>query len=1330
MVIFHSEKPGSRRPWQRVLIALWFLVLLTTVAKAQTRAPVLLTHASSTRAIAFESPTYSIEPFLPTSSVRWSTDNRTRVVLYALNLTLQPGENFSAVTVEAEDGTQRRYNFEVEYVGLVPEQPLISAIIIRLSNDLTAVGDLLVQVKYQGRNSNRARMAMGHVGGGLPDDAGAGPATVPPYQVSGRVTENGAGLGGVLVSLNGSQVQTMTTDSTGKYSFTVMTAGENYQLTVSNALFDFTPPNETLSLLSNSLGRNFAATRRGLTISGQAMYGTVGVGGVTMIVSGSHTASTTTDSNGHYSIPGLPPNGNYIVSALPTDLYNFNTQTVASLASNQSLNLTGTLREYVISGQVLTGTLGLDGVTVSLTGAQTRQVTTDQTGAYAFTVLAGSDYTVTAHKALFTFAPPSRTFQNLRSNQSFAHLLASRDLFSINGHVRDDAGQIMSGVTIALMNEVGGTFRTTDTGVDGSFSFPDVISSYGYTVAPAGSNFLTFPPQTISQLTSNLVLSFTATRRTYEIRGRLFNASNHPLDGITVHLTGPQAAATVTDINGNYSFTNLPAGGNYTVAPVSGPIYDFTTDTVTNIQADHASVFTGNLRRYIVSGHVSNGAQPFAGVQVELSGYQSQTTTTDNNGNYSFPDLAAGENYVVTPSRNNYTLAPLLINIETLTQNVTTNFDASLNQYRLSGKITDGPDQGLSGVELTLSGSVAGSTQTDAGGNYSFTVPAEGDYTITPAKPYYLFSPEIHTFNDLGGNALPDFDAVLRTYAISGQVTNTSGDPLVGIEMSLVGTQTTSVRTGLDGRFSFAASATLDYTLVPSIEQASYIFSPLNESFPCLTADHDTNFAATLAPVPDPSYVLEYDGLPRTVDYGEFWEAYVDLGHFFWEFWAMPGDNAGATYLLSDGYGGNHALLFGFTMHLSDLSHYVLFGNTWDGYVAGQHRVFFESDDGPAPGEWGHFAVGWDGQNIITYFNGVPVGKKEFTGPRATPGYGAGGGRLLIGGSDHNNLVGRIAQVRGFEGTNPLSSGPVSKVESTFAPETVFSPGANLVSNFFTPAPVVADLSMGFDGIAQAGKTHPGKLRGTIFGILNDCGDCPPPTFVIDPTAPNFAQATAPAPVGIPSPAPVPVGAKVFDSFSRPHSTYLFGSKGGLGSTEGGTAGAQAWQSGLDSSQQQLFGILNGRAVPLANSPAVTWVNTGSVSGNLDVRVNRRAGTWGSGLDTGLSFRVVDAGNFFFAYTTGAGTGSSARALTVGYFVGGVRTELVTGIQIPAYTSLRVVTGSDGEIRVYADSTLLYSTSSDLMANAPGAGLFSDSAASGLLKRWDNFTVFDVPPAP
>jgi hypothetical protein len=794
----------------------------------------------------------------------------------------------------------------------------------------------------------------------------------------------------------------------------------------------------------------------------------------------------------------------------------------------------------------------------------------------------------------------------------------------------------------------------------------------------------------------------------------------------------------MSDSDGNYSFQGLPAGRTYTLA-ASKPYYDFnpTTRTFTNLGGDGACNFDVTLRRYTVSGRVQDdNGQALAGTEVTLAdgqGVPLATTMTAVGGRYSFPDVAAGQSYRVAPVGTSF-LSFSAQQTGTLSADAALDFTGVRRLYAIHGKVSNDSCQAVAGVTITLSGSQVLTTETDGDGNYSFTgLAAGGVYTLTPWKNEYDFTPQSRSFQNLDGSQEADFAGALRRYSISGRVTDTGGNGLGGITLALNGAETATVKTGSDGQFSLMADATGDYILTPKVEQDLYVFTPSSVTFQNLRGHQTTAFTAVLAPVPNPSYVLEFDGTPKTVDYFLFWDPYIDLGHFYWEFWAMPGYNAGATYMLSDGYGGFHALLFGFANYgTTEPGRYQLFGNTWDGYVR-RHVIYFGGDQGPAPGEWGHYAVAWDGQSIITYFDGVPVGKKSFPGPRASPSIGDGGGRLMIGGSDHSNFAGRIAQVRGYEGRNPLEeqSGPTSgAVEAAFAPQTVFGVGGNLLSYFFRPAtPKVADLSRGYDGTTHEGSTHAGTPRGTAGGVLYDCGSCPPPAFVIDPTAPNFAQGTPSEPVLVPTPQPAPEGALVFDSFSRPNSTYLFNTPGGLGSTEAGTEATQAWHSDTDAAARQPFGILNGRAVLLGNNTHLAWVNIGGSNANLDIRVRRQPGIWGSGLDTGLSFRVLDSRNYFFAYTTGGDDAAVPRSLSVGYYLDGVPFDLVTNVSLPAsWTTLRVLTTADGQIRVYADATLCLSTTKDLMATVRGAGLYNNAPGLGLLNRWDDFTVYAVAP--
>jgi uncharacterized protein GlcG (DUF336 family) len=164
------------------LSALFAGAMLVQVSKtsAQTAAPILISHEDSTRAISFESVTQQREPFSTNSPVKFGTDSKTRIMLFAMNLALQAGDSVSTVDVSAEDFAHRIYQLPVEYIGSVPDQSWATAVVVRLSDGMENLGDVLVRISYRGVSSNRVRVAMGHVGGGLPDDAGAVPTPGTP----------------------------------------------------------------------------------------------------------------------------------------------------------------------------------------------------------------------------------------------------------------------------------------------------------------------------------------------------------------------------------------------------------------------------------------------------------------------------------------------------------------------------------------------------------------------------------------------------------------------------------------------------------------------------------------------------------------------------------------------------------------------------------------------------------------------------------------------------------------------------------------------------------------------------------------------------------------------------------------------------------------------------------------------------------------------------------------------------------------------------------------------------------------------------------------------
>lgn len=812
------------------------------------------------------------------------------------------------------------------------------------------------------------------------------------------------------------------------------------------------------------------------------------------------------------------------------------------------------------------------------------------------------------------------------------------------------------------------------------------------------------------------------------LSGRVAASDNTGIPGAIVNLSGFQSSSTVTDADGNYSFLNLNPNAGYSVS-VSKANYAFTplSRSFANLYSNPTANFTGALASYAIKGQILDGSKPLSAITVNLSGSQSLSTTTDAGGNYSFSVPAEG-NYLITPTSALYTFSPSSAFYSNLSANQTLNFvTATRPSYSISGNIKKADGSGLAGVTLTLSGSKSATVATDATGFYAFAnLDAGGNYAVTASREGYSFNPVGQSFNSLDKNQTLNFAATIGVYSIKGRITNSDGAGVPQVLMTLSGSQSGTTLTDINGNYSFNVNYGGTYMVTPSSEYNS--FTPAARTFDNLGGDRTADFNAIAF---NGFYVLEFSGGAQTVDYGDFFQpppGKSQLGKFFWEFWAMPGTDALSRYMLSDGYGGAHALLFGFIGDNAG-TRLSLYGNVWNGST----QIDFGSDDGPAPNEWGHMAVGWDGNYIYTYFNGIPVGLKPFSGPRMPGGVNNGAGTLFIGGSDHSNFMGRIAQVRGFEEVNPRDNGLQTV---TFRPDLVFglnfndrttNPRSTLLSRFFSPAITVQDLAGG----------RMGTIRGTGFGAASPLSTFPLPKFVIDPAAPNTSPVTGPVtPEGkIDAPAEVPKDAIIFDSFSRRSSTYAFGGRGGLGFTEGGSAGIKEWKvaatgAASNGSFFSAFGILNGQAVVLSDSPygCLAWVETGATTGYLFTGVSRNPRFYKTGIDTGVAFRVADSSNYFFAFTYGDPVNEKARKLIIGYWLNSQITYVAKDVVMPAsWTKLQVVSTANGKIEVYADTTLVYTTTSSVLADKTGAGLFNFSGEYALANRWDNFVVYDRP---
>ena len=262
---------------------------------------------------------------------------------------------------------------------------------------------------------------------------------------------------------------------------------------------------------------------------------------------------------------------------------------------------------------------------------------------------------------------------------------------------------------------------------------------------------------------------------------------------------------------------------------------------------------------YSVSGRVTDPAgAPVAGALVtfELNfegAVETRAAQTDASGNYASGDLGCRNGVKVTPSKTGLSFTPpglIFVSTRCLDGSGTADFVAtpdSAPRYTISGRVTDNRGNGIADATVTLSGSAAGLTTTDAAGNYSFPgLPAGGNYTLSPSKvgQYIRFGTVVGNLNadqtvnltlipyvtvfvrvtDAAGNAVPGVAVRLGEQTFGAPLTNTNGTVTINVTHPANG----------------------DATVKMTPSKYGYAFGPSETSFNTRDGNQSFSFNATL----------------------------------------------------------------------------------------------------------------------------------------------------------------------------------------------------------------------------------------------------------------------------------------------------------------------------------------------------------------------------------------------------------------------------------------------------------------------------------------------------
>jgi hypothetical protein len=118
--------------------------------------PELLTQPGTSEALALDSVTMLRAPFPVATRNNFSTDYRTRLMIFARYITLPADSAGARVTAQAVDAQNRVYQLPVEYAGEVPEVEGLIQLVVKLTTEVKSVGDVKVSITQRGKTSNKA----------------------------------------------------------------------------------------------------------------------------------------------------------------------------------------------------------------------------------------------------------------------------------------------------------------------------------------------------------------------------------------------------------------------------------------------------------------------------------------------------------------------------------------------------------------------------------------------------------------------------------------------------------------------------------------------------------------------------------------------------------------------------------------------------------------------------------------------------------------------------------------------------------------------------------------------------------------------------------------------------------------------------------------------------------------------------------------------------------------------------------------------------------------------------------------------------------------------
>lgn len=662
--------------------------------------------------------------------------------------------------------------------------------------------------------------------------------TPDPGRLTGTVTDSGTGrpLVGTsvrVVNSAGISVAAVMTGPDGSFDINSLAPGA-YTVTVSADGFGSQnigaeiAPGET-TVLNSSLSR-LAGTLTGVVTN---TGGTPVRGALIEVYSNNVlTASAITDDNGSYTISNLSPGSYTVVSSAA----GFSTDTTGAVIENNRITtVISTLQPNpgTLTGRVTTNSgLPIPGAALTVRESNSDVVVsrtvTDDNGNYVVSNLQPGNYAVTAAADDFQL---ENSGVIINSGQvSTVNFSLSPNPATITGTIINEAtGEPIVGAAIEVRildlngNQIAATFSDTN----GTYTIQNLAPGT-YTVVVSAPDFQTNSASVTLTAGETENVSIGLRPSPGGITGSIVNASTGTgISGAVVRVTdanGFLIVSVLTDSEGNYQINGL-APGNYNVNAsaesfqqgITGAIVQPNITTVINIGlAENPGTISGTVTPAIAGASIQlfTADNIFAG-----------STSATPQGAFRFDNLKPGQ-YILRASAPNFSAsvvgATVLANQTTIVI-----IDLQPNPASVSGQVISTAGEPISNAfvrVLDANETVIGTGATDLGGSYAIGNLPPGTFSVVVTAPDFS--------NATGGVSLSpgetvtglDFQLQPNPGALSGQVTDTNGNPIQGAAVIIRlsdGAFVTSVLTSQFGNFLVEGLAPESYIVVANADNFS-----------------------------------------------------------------------------------------------------------------------------------------------------------------------------------------------------------------------------------------------------------------------------------------------------------------------------------------------------------------------------------------------------------------------------------------------------------------------------------------------------------------------------